>query len=211
MKLTAFLLIGATAVSAFAPSPAHLGRPSTSLRAARPDASAAIKEALDASKKYGATSPEARVAWDIVEELDASDNSAASVGVAEVETPAEYQEKVEALAALLKEQQEKIASIKSLAEDLKGIKLSKPEGGSSSVDSAQMSKALEEAKSATEKFGMDSNEAKLAWETVEEIASSDVGEALKGSLEEECLVETIDACEAIEALQAALSKNEAKP
>eukprot|EP00562_Extubocellulus_spinifer_P032446 CAMPEP_0178729292 /NCGR_PEP_ID=MMETSP0699-20121125/28887_1 /TAXON_ID=265572 /ORGANISM="Extubocellulus spinifer, Strain CCMP396" /LENGTH=178 /DNA_ID=CAMNT_0020381199 /DNA_START=21 /DNA_END=557 /DNA_ORIENTATION=- len=178
MKLTAFLLIGATAVSAFAPSPAHLGRPST---------------------------------WDIVEELDASDNSAASVGVAEVETPAEYQEKVEALAALLKEQQEKIASIKSLAEDLKGIKLSKPEGGSSSVDSAQMSKALEEAKSATEKFGMDSNEAKLAWETVEEIASSDVGEALKGSLEEECLVETIDACEAIEALQAALSKNEAKP
>jgi len=69
---------------------------------------------------------------------------------------------VEALAALLKEQQEKIASIKSLAEDLKGIKLSKPEGGSSSVDSAQMSKALEEAKSATEKFGMDSNEAKLA-------------------------------------------------
>eukprot|EP00562_Extubocellulus_spinifer_P032527 CAMPEP_0178731750 /NCGR_PEP_ID=MMETSP0699-20121125/30201_1 /TAXON_ID=265572 /ORGANISM="Extubocellulus spinifer, Strain CCMP396" /LENGTH=203 /DNA_ID=CAMNT_0020383827 /DNA_START=211 /DNA_END=823 /DNA_ORIENTATION=- len=203
MKLTAFLLIGATAVSAFAPSPAHLGRPSTSLRAARPDASAAIKEALDASKKYGATSPEARVAWDKF--------SAASVGVAEVETPAEYQEKVEALAALLKEQQEKIASIKSLAEDLKGIKLSKPEGGSSSVDSAQMSKALEEAKSATEKFGMDSNEAKLAWETVEEIASSDVGEALKGSLEEECLVETIDACEAIEALQAALSKNEAKP
>jgi len=50
-----------------------------------------------------------------------------------------------------------------------------------------------------------------SWETVEEIASSDVGEALKGSLEEECLVETIDACEAIEALQAALSKNEAKP
>lgn len=41
---------------------------------ARADASAAIKAALDASKKFGATSPEARVAWDTVEEIDASDN-----------------------------------------------------------------------------------------------------------------------------------------
>lgn len=46
---------------------------------------------------------------------------------------------------------------------------------------------------------------------MEEIASSDVSEAIKGSLEEECLVDTIDACEAIEALQAVLSKNDANP
>ena len=45
-----------------------------------------------------------------------------------------------------------------------------------------------------------------SWETVEEIASSDVSEATKGSLEEECLVEAIEACEAIEALQNALAK-----
>lgn len=41
---------------------------------ARVDSSDAVKAALEASKKYGATSKEARVAWDIVEEMDASDN-----------------------------------------------------------------------------------------------------------------------------------------
>jgi hypothetical protein len=40
----------------------------------RVDSSEAIKAALDASKKYGASSPEARVLWDIVEEMDAADN-----------------------------------------------------------------------------------------------------------------------------------------
>ena len=137
--------------------------------------------------------------------------SAASAGVAVVETPAEYEEKVKALSALLKEQQEKIGSIKSLAEELRGIKLSKPSSGASSVDNPQMRNALKEAKAATEKFGKESNEAKLAWETVEEIASSDVSEAIKGSLEDECLVDTIEACEAIEAMQTVLSKSKAQP
>jgi len=211
MKLSALILLtGASAVSAFVPS-ASSSRAMTTLAAARPDSSAAIQEALEASKKFGATSPEARVAWEIVEEMDSSDNSAASAGVAVVENPADYDEKVKALASLLKEQQDKISSIKSLAEELRGVKLSKPSSGASSVDSVQMKSALTEAKEVTEKFGMDSSEAKLAWETVEEIASSDVSEAIKGSLEDECLVDTIDACEAIEAMQAVLSKSKAEP
>jgi hypothetical protein len=73
MKLSALIVLaGASAASAFVPS-ASSSRAATTL-AARPDASAAIKEALEASKKFGATSPEARVAWDIVEEMDSSDN-----------------------------------------------------------------------------------------------------------------------------------------
>ena len=73
MKLSALILLtGASAASAFVPSPSS-GRGTTTL-AARPDASSAIQEALEASKKFGPTSPEARVAWDIVEEMDASDN-----------------------------------------------------------------------------------------------------------------------------------------
>lgn len=32
----------------------------------------AIQEAMEASKKYGATSPEARVAWEIAEEIEDS-------------------------------------------------------------------------------------------------------------------------------------------
>ena len=34
----------------------------------------AIRDAQAASEEHGAASPEARVAWDVVEELDAADN-----------------------------------------------------------------------------------------------------------------------------------------
>ena len=44
---------------------------------ARVDSSDAVADALRISREKGATSSEARVAWDIVEELDASDNSVA--------------------------------------------------------------------------------------------------------------------------------------
>lgn len=43
----------------------------TALRSADSDA---VEDALDASKKFGPTSKEARVAWDIVEEIRARDN-----------------------------------------------------------------------------------------------------------------------------------------
>jgi CP12 domain len=41
----------------------------------RPDASSSIQEALALSKEYGPTSPEARLAWEAVEEMDASRSS----------------------------------------------------------------------------------------------------------------------------------------
>jgi hypothetical protein len=47
---------------------------SSSSTTRRPDATAAIQAALEASKTHGPTSPEARVAWGAVEEMDASDN-----------------------------------------------------------------------------------------------------------------------------------------
>jgi len=40
----------------------------------RPDASSAVEEALKISAAFGIESKEAKVAWDIVEEMDASDN-----------------------------------------------------------------------------------------------------------------------------------------
>ena len=42
--------------------------------AANPDSFEAIQEALRMSKEYGKDSEEAKVAWDIVEEIDASSN-----------------------------------------------------------------------------------------------------------------------------------------
>ena len=69
MKL--FLLAALVSSSAaFAPAPA--GRHSVALFGSA--SSDAIEAALEASKKYGPTSQEARVLWDIVEEMNASDN-----------------------------------------------------------------------------------------------------------------------------------------
>ena len=45
-----------------------------SMKMAKADSSNEIKEAFRISKEFGASSKEARVAWDIVEEIDASDN-----------------------------------------------------------------------------------------------------------------------------------------
>ena len=46
----------------------------STLNLERGDSQYAIKEALETSRKFGPQSKEARVAWDIVEEINASDN-----------------------------------------------------------------------------------------------------------------------------------------
>mmetsp|Transcript_24551 Transcript_24551/g.36010 ORF Transcript_24551/g.36010 Transcript_24551/m.36010 type:complete len:210 (+) Transcript_24551:58-687(+) len=192
MKFFLSQLVLAASASAFAPS--AFTRPSTLLHNARVDSAEAIADALAASKEFGPTSKEARVAWDIVEEMDASDNSGAYEPVAPA---SDYEEKVAALSSILSEQQEKVQSIKTLVSEIKNIKLA-PAGASSAPDSVAMKKALDEAKAAVEEFGADSSEAKLAWETVEEVASSNNSAATIPGLDEECLVETLEACEALD-------------
>jgi hypothetical protein len=74
MKFTlATVAFLAASANAFAPTPTF-GVRSTSLFAAGVDSSSLIKDAMAASKEFGAASPEARVAWEAVEEMDSSDN-----------------------------------------------------------------------------------------------------------------------------------------
>ena len=75
MKISLALLLAtvATTTEGFAPM-AKISPSSSALFNARADTSELIKEAMAASKKYGAASPEARLAWEAVEEVDASDN-----------------------------------------------------------------------------------------------------------------------------------------
>lgn len=70
MKLATLALLTGYS-SAFAP--ALMGKTSTALFG-RVDSSAAVQAALEASKKYGPASKEAALAWEVVEEMDASDN-----------------------------------------------------------------------------------------------------------------------------------------
>ena len=90
---------------------------------------------------------------------------------------------------------------KSLVDVLKNIKLSKPEASKTS-SSPELTEALESAKKATAEFGITSSQARLAWETYEEIASSGLDNAMGVSLTEECSVEAgQEACKAIEELE----------
>jgi len=121
----------------------------------------------------------------------------------------EYAEKVKALSQLLTKTKDEIDLVKSLADQLKGVKLAQPTSSISSTGSEEiaMKAALEAARSAAEVHGKDSVEAKLAWETVEEIASSNNFEATKAPLDEECLIELIEGCEALEKFKTALDSN----
>lgn len=175
----------------------------TALSATRVDTSDLIEEALAASKKYGASSPEARLAWEVVEEIDASDNSVATLGASD-----DFQGAVEGLANKLKLQQPAMASLNGMAEEIKAIKLSAPKSASSSKSNPKLQAAMKEAKQLTEIYGAHSSEAKLAWETVEELASSNrIENAMGGMLTpEECLVDAaIGACEALEELNRVLN------
>mmetsp|Transcript_5889 Transcript_5889/g.8756 ORF Transcript_5889/g.8756 Transcript_5889/m.8756 type:complete len:233 (-) Transcript_5889:143-841(-) len=187
----------------------------SSLNLERGDSTDAVDAALEASRSFGATSEEARVAWDIVEEIRASDNSAAYVHSEDdtLADPSEnkvYYDKFLELKQLSELQKTHIDSVRQVTESIRAVKLSPPENkildeGDEGRSDPILDHALSEAKRMTEEHGITSSQAKIAWEVVEEIASSDMSEAMKGSIsEEDCLIEMIEACEAMDELNRAL-------
>lgn len=92
----------------------------------------------------------------------------------------------------------------SLADVLKNVKLSAPTEGAPGEhnNSPELATALADAKKATAKYGITSPEAKLAWETYEDIASTGTSNAVGVNLMEECSIESgQDACKAMEELE----------
>mmetsp|Transcript_40426 Transcript_40426/g.121806 ORF Transcript_40426/g.121806 Transcript_40426/m.121806 type:complete len:153 (-) Transcript_40426:1272-1730(-) len=141
LALTSALLVASA--SAFAPS-ATFVRPSVALSNARVDSADAVNAAMEASEKFGKTSPEARSAWDIVEEMDASDNSEAVKPAGEA---------IPAVTPISMEEKDASATISS--------------------ESVSVQEAIAEAKRITEEKGISSPEARVAWETVEEIGATE--------------------------------------
>jgi hypothetical protein len=91
----------------------------------------------------------------------------------------------------------------SLAATLKMVQLTPPKAGAPVTSSPELTAALTAAKEATAAHGIASVEARLAWETYEEIASTGYSNAVGVNLAEECSVEAngLDACKAMEELQ----------
>merc|ERR1711862_618401 len=206
------LLLVAAAVStasSFAP-PSNFGRSRTST-SLNTSADEAISAALEASKKFGASSPEAKVLWDVVEEINSSDNRIAYKSPQAPIVDDDYESKVLALSKMISKTTEELNAVKKMADELKGVKLASPPSGSppplSPENNAALNDALAAAQAASDQFGKESSEATLAWETVEEIAASaNDDEATRLPLDEECLIELIDGCEALEKFKSVLEE-----
>ena len=87
----------------------------------------------------------------------------------------EYEDKVKALSQMLTKTKDEMDAVKAIADELKGIKLAKPTSGGIPLNAGHdiaLKASLDAARIASEEFGKDSIEAKLAWETVEEVAAS---------------------------------------
>mmetsp|Transcript_26102 Transcript_26102/g.26537 ORF Transcript_26102/g.26537 Transcript_26102/m.26537 type:complete len:229 (+) Transcript_26102:92-778(+) len=194
-------------------------RDRTNLRmATRVDSADLVEEALAASKEFGSTSKEAMLAWEAVEEVDSSDNSAATMGNlndecdVEVITPdcLEYNESLEKLQVLLEASKPNLSSLANdISDSVSQVKLAAPTGAAAS-NSPELQAAVVEAKRATKETGIASSAAQVAWETVEEIAASGNNNALGGALsDDECLVDAAAAaCEALEELKRVISARE---
>lgn len=191
----------------------------------RPDSADAVAEAERISKEFGADSKEARVAWDIVEEMDSNDSSPAMAQPAQTISPSEsrkidYVIQINFLSCLLDETKEKLTQMRELVSQLRSLELSDPSLSKLGPDSEGLKKALQEAKAAMEVHGPGSPEAEKAWEVLEgcvdeegecsidAVASTNrySAAALKAHhyydavVDPELLTESLDAFDSIEAL-----------
>jgi hypothetical protein len=170
MKLfVSLFLLQAVSCSAFVQQPSH--KKTSVILLNRIDSSNAVAEAMRITKEKGATSSEARVAWDIVEEMDASDNSGA-INTATVTLSArdDYANQVRALAYLLSATQETMDQIGTLVSNLKNLDLEDPTLSKLPTDASGLKTVLAEAKAAVEVHGPNSPEAEAAWQSVETCA-----------------------------------------
>jgi hypothetical protein len=118
----------------------------------------------------------------------------------------EYNQKMMNLQKLMEEHKPKIEQLKSLATEIRAVKM-RAASAPPAANSPAVTQALQEAKSVESKFGKGSKEAILAWSELEEIASSGLSNAMGAKIDEtECLVDqTIDACTALEELNRAMA------
>jgi hypothetical protein len=172
-----------------------------------------IRAAMEATEMYGIYSPEAKLAWEVVEEFDASTNDSAAYeagktgpGLSQEELNQAYAD-VQASMELMQQNQYAVVSfqnnqqlMKDVAAELQAIKLSPPAKKPSPTIPGLWDAKLK-ARAFTQQYGTQSAEAKLAWEEVEEIASSGLENAVGGTLFEEDSCDIVQAAEACMALE----------
>lgn len=190
LSLTAMMAVHA--VSAFQPIVFSRNALGQSSRTAVLQANSEnIRAAMEASERYGSTSPEARLAWETVEELDANANSFNAYQGNEEYRLSDEQfvqacREAQAFMELVLQRRGRTQNLlsnnneqfmKDVVAELQAIKLAPPEKQPAPQIPGLWDAKLK-ARAITQQYGVDSSEARLAWEEVEEIASAGLETAM---------------------------------
>ena len=166
---------------------------------------------MDATERYGINSPEAKLAWEVVEEFDARANDSAAYTPNEANrlsdeqmahAYAELQYTLQVMERRQHQFQQNAQLMKDVAAELQAIKLAPPTKKPAPTIPGLWDAKLK-ARAISQQFGNTSTEAKLAWEEVEEIAAAGLENALGDGLYDETtcnLVMASEACMALEEL-----------
>jgi hypothetical protein len=174
----------------------------------------AIQAALQASKRFGPTSVEARLAWDVVEQIEITgqevhQNDSSTLMDHYSDWMAhhhfideEYELKKEQLAKMVEsmnsEHAHLLEQIKTLAKEMKAVKVKKIKKKALPPASQQ---ALEEVLAVVHTYGKDSEEARKAWQRLEQVTAAETNQAMAKRLDQKCLIDsTVEACMALEQL-----------
>jgi len=151
----------------------------------QPDPTKAVKQAIEATKTYGATSYKARIAWEVVEKMEykkrnskepkrksdivaGGSNKTESPVVAVDATFDAVENDLTDLRLLLDREILQVKNLKDMANEIKEVKnKSRPMHGGKSIE------AIAAAQEAIREHGIHSSQTALAWEAFEEIVSND--------------------------------------
>lgn len=159
----------------------------------------AYKAAEEATAKFGVTSPEARLAWEAVDDMEGGAGVDAATmakdGLTSEMKVKEFESKMAKLEELTNAAKSVNIQIKSEILKIQGLKMGNTMAAAAAVSTDAYKAAKAEAEAAATKHGEDSAEAKVAWEAVFEIVSAaDDDKVNMGSLEDECLVSSSSKC-----------------
>jgi hypothetical protein len=183
----------------------------------------AYSAAEAATKKFGITSTEARLAWEEVEDIENKGGAVKGLAASladecDVLTDElkckEFEAKMARLAELTNAAKVVNLQLKRELIAVQSLKMGDTAAAARAISGGPYKAAKAAAEAASAKFGKDSREAKVAWEAVFEIVSSaDDDKVSMGSLEDECLVSSSSKCVeynlAMDALQSAIISSDA--
>ncbi|KAG7354883.1 CP12 domain containing protein [Nitzschia inconspicua] len=170
-----------------------------------------IKAAMEATERYGIDSPEARLAWEVVEEFDARTNDSAAYTPNQnnrlsdeqmANAYAELQHTLQIMERRRMAFQQNDQLMRDVAAELQAIKLAPPSQKPAPKIPGLWDAKLK-ARAISQQYGNTSVEAKLAWEEVEEIAAAGLENAMGEEWSEQTcdLAQAAEACMALEELE----------